>query len=47
MQKVEGSNPFSRSLPVSGSCFSSWLLHKAISEKLLRDRGDGSESGWL
>jgi hypothetical protein len=24
---------------------STWLLHKSVSEKLLRDRGDGRESG--
>ena len=24
-----------------------WLLHKAVSEKLLRDRGDGRQSGWV
>jgi hypothetical protein len=24
-----------------------WLLHKAVSEKLLRDRVDGCQSGWV
>jgi hypothetical protein len=26
---------------------SRWLSHKAVSEKLLRDRGDGRQSGWV
>jgi len=24
-----------------------WLLHKAVSAKLLRDRRDGCQSGWV
>jgi hypothetical protein len=29
------------------SCFSTSLLHKAVSEKLLRDCADGRQSGWV
>jgi hypothetical protein len=28
-------------------CVSWWLLHKAVSEKLVGDREDGPQRGWL
>jgi hypothetical protein len=37
-------------VPVCASArlrFRLWLLHKAVSEKLVGDRGDGPQRGWL
>jgi hypothetical protein len=34
-------------VPPYSSCWSSRLSHKAVSENLLRDAGDGRQSGWV